>query len=41
MDETKAVELERANNTKVNAKSGSLAAKANMVKEFNERNSRK
>lgn len=41
VDETKAVELERANNTKVNAKSGSLAAKANMVKEFNERNSRK
>jgi YidC/Oxa1 family membrane protein insertase len=37
----KELELEKANAKKANAKSGSLAAKANMVKEFNERNSRK
>lgn len=33
--------LEKAAEYKANAKSGSLASKANMVKEFNERNSRK
>ena len=33
--------LEKARSIKANAKPGSLAAKANMVKEFNERNSRK
>ena len=33
--------LEKAANLKANAKAGSLASKANMVKEFNERNSRK
>lgn len=33
--------LAKAAEYKVNAKSGSLASKANMVKEFNERNSRK
>ena len=33
--------LEKAAEIKMNAKPGSLAAKANMVKEFNERNSRK
>lgn len=37
----KELELEKANVKKANAKAGSLAAKANMVKEFNERNSRK
>lgn len=35
------LELEKANQKKANAKSGSMAAKANMVKNFNERNSRK
>ena len=34
-------ELEQALEKKSNAKKGSMAAKANMVKEFNERNSRK
>lgn len=33
--------LEKANEAKANAKPGSMAAKANMVKEYNERNSRK
>ena len=33
--------LEKANMAKANAKPGSMAAKANMVKEYNERNSRK
>ncbi len=33
--------LERATQIKINARPGSLAAKANMVKEFNERNTRK
>lgn len=33
--------LKAANEKKANAKAGSMAAKANMVKEFNERNSRK
>ena len=33
--------LEKANIAKANAKPGSMAAKANMVKEYNERNSRK
>ena len=37
----KEAELEKANAMKSNAKSGSMASKANMVKEFNERNSRK
>ena len=36
----KELELEKANSIKSNAKSGSMAAKANKVKEFNERNSR-
>jgi len=34
-------QLEEANRVKSNAKPGSLAAKANMVREYNERNSRK
>ena len=33
--------LEKANAAKTNAKPGSMAAKANMVKEFNERNNKK
>ena len=33
--------LERANAAKMNAKPGSMTAKANMVKEYNERNNRK
>ena len=33
--------LEAANQARVNAKPGSMAAKANMVREYNERNSRK
>ena len=33
--------LEKANSAKANAKPGSMAAKANMVKEFNERNNKK
>ena len=33
--------LEKANTAKANAKPGSMAAKANLVKEYNERNSRK
>ena len=33
--------LEKANAAKANAKPGSMAAKANMVKEFNERNNKK
>lgn len=37
----KELELEKAQAQKMNAKPGSLAAKANMVKEFNERNNRK
>ncbi len=39
--EDKESQLESANTAKVNAKPGSLAAKANMVREFNEKNSRK
>ena len=35
------LELEKANAAKANAKEGSLAYRANMVREFNERNSRK
>lgn len=35
------LELEKANQKKAFAKPGSMAARANMVKEFNERNSRK
>ncbi len=35
------LQLEKANEKKTNAKKGSMAAKANMVREFNERNSRK
>lgn len=35
------LEIEKANAAKSNAKTGSMAAKANMVREFNERNSRK
>ena len=35
------VELEKANAAKANAKPGSLASKANLVKEFNEKNSSK
>jgi YidC/Oxa1 family membrane protein insertase len=34
-------ELAKANEKKSNAKPGSMAAKANMVREYNERNSRK
>jgi YidC/Oxa1 family membrane protein insertase len=37
----KELELEKANAKKANAKAGSMAAKANLVKDFNERNSRK
>lgn len=37
----KELELEKAAAKKSNAKAGSMAAKANMVKEFNEKNSRK
>lgn len=37
----KELELEKANAAKANAKPGSMVAKANMVKEFNERNNRK
>lgn len=37
----KELQLEKANAAKANAKAGSMAAKANMVREFNERNSRK
>lgn len=37
----KELELERANAAKANAKPGSMAAKANMVREFNERNNKK
>jgi YidC/Oxa1 family membrane protein insertase len=33
--------LAKANEKKANAKAGSMAARANMVKEYNERNSRK
>ena len=33
--------LEQANELKAKAKAGSLTAKANMVRDFNERNSRK
>lgn len=39
--EQKELELEHANAKKVNAKAGSMAARANMVKDYNERNSRK
>ena len=35
------LELEKANATKSKAKAGSMAAKANMVRDFNEKNSRK
>lgn len=37
----KELELEKANAKKANAKAGSMAARANMVKDYNERNSRK
>lgn len=37
----KELQIEKANAAKANAKEGSLASKANMVREFNERNSRK
>lgn len=37
----KELELENANAKKANAKAGSMAARANMVKDYNERNSRK
>lgn len=37
----KELEIEKANAAKANAKEGSLAYRANMVREFNERNSRK
>lgn len=37
----KELELEKANEKKANAKAGSMAARANMVKDYNERNSRK
>ena len=37
----KELELEKANAKKSSAKAGSMAAKANMVKDFNERNTRK
>lgn len=37
----KELELEKANAKKANAKSGSMAAKANMVRNFNEKNSHK
>lgn len=39
--EQKELELEHANAKKANAKAGSMAARANMVKDYNERNSRK
>ena len=35
------LELEKANAAKSKAKAGSMAAKANMVRDFNEKNSRK
>ena len=35
------LELEKANAAKAKAKAGSMAAKANMVRDFNEKNSRK
>ena len=37
----KELELEKANAARAKAKAGSMSAKANMVREFNERNSRK
>ena len=37
----KSSKVEDADRTRVNAKPGSMAAKANMVREYNERNSRK
>ncbi len=37
----KEAELEKANEFKANAKAGSMTAKANMVREFNERNNKK
>ena len=37
----KELELEKANALKVNAKPGSMAAQANLVREFNERNNKK
>lgn len=37
----KEAEIEKANAKKANAKAGSLASKANMVREYNEKNSRK
>ena len=37
----KELELEKAKEKKANAKAGSMAAKANMVNDFNNRNSRK
>ena len=35
------LEREKANEAKANAKPGSMAAKANLVKEFSEKNNRK
>ena len=35
------LELEKANAAKANAKPGSMAAKANLVKEYREKNNRK
>ena len=37
----KELEIEKANAAKSKAKAGSMSAKANMVREFNERNNRK
>ena len=37
----KELEIEKANALKANAKPGSMAAKANLVREFNERNNKK
>ncbi len=37
----KEAEIEKANELKTNAKAGSMTAKANMVREFNERNNKK
>ena len=37
----KELELEKAQAAKSNAKAGSMASKANLVKEFNEKNNRK
>ena len=37
----KELEIEKANAAKSKAKAGSMSAKANMVRDFNERNNRK